>query len=61
MVELVTERILLASYAETFRVVEVEGVTILIKEITKKVTIIAKIRRMPWVNTRMIVELRAIC
>lgn len=61
MVELVTERILLASYAETFRVVEVEGVTILIKEITKKVIIIAKIRRMPWVNTRRIVELRAIC
>jgi hypothetical protein len=61
MVELVTERILLASYAETFRVVEVEGVTILIKEITKKVIIIAKIRRMPWVNTRRIVELRGIC
>jgi hypothetical protein len=38
---------LLALYAETFILVEVEGVTMLIREITKKVAVIARIKRMP--------------
>lgn len=59
--ELVTERILLALYAETFIFVEVEGVTMLIREITKKVAVIARIKRMPWARTLKIVELKGIC
>ena len=47
MVELVTERMLLASYADTFILVEVEGVTMLSREMTKKVAVIARIRRIP--------------
>lgn len=59
--ELVTERILCASYADTFKLVEVDGVTMLISEITRKVTTIATINRMPWANTLKIVELKGTC